>query len=123
MSPFFAANDVVVTVPMAVWGAWLLEGDLPGEPWSGMESHFYLRGNPPQMHIGNRVYVVAHDKLRGYAPLVRVELYEHRRFALVRRGGAIATTIDESIRGFRGWRRRWWNYDLERPFPDWRLHD
>jgi hypothetical protein len=41
------------------------------------------------------------------------------RYALVRHGDAVAVTIDEFVRGFRGWRYRWWNRDIETPFPDW----
>lgn len=105
--------DLVVTVPMAAWRDWLAEGDLPGESWSGLESHFYL-SRPPRTHPGARVYIVAHGRLRGWAPLVRVE-----GNALVRCGGAQAVTIDEPIRGFRGARYRWWLRVDERPFPDW----
>jgi hypothetical protein len=32
---------------------------------------------------------------------------------------AEAVTIEEYIRGFRGWRYRWWDYSAERPFPEW----
>jgi hypothetical protein len=28
-------------------------------------------------------------------------------------------TIPEYIRGFRGWRQRWWERESEIPFPDW----
>jgi hypothetical protein len=117
--------DCVVTVPKTFWfngkeglAAWVDEGDLPGEPWSGNDSHFYLGGSVPNVKPGDRVYVVCEGKLRGYAPLVRVER-DGNRFALVRRGGAVAVTIDEPVRGFQGVRYRWWNYEAERPFPDW----
>lgn len=93
--------------------------DLPGEEWTGLESHFYLGGYAPIMKRGERVYVVYNGKLRGYAPLGRIEPDGPRRFALVRHGGAVAVTIDEEIRGFRGWRYRWWDRAKERPFPEW----
>ncbi len=121
--------DVVVTVPKGRWEAWLAEGDLPGDEWSGEEWDFYLAGGLPRIEIGERVYVVAHGKLRGYAPLVRLVTYENvfseRRWSLLRRGGAVAVTLwceDHpcSIRGFPGWRYRWWDRTAERPFPDWR---
>ena len=118
-------GDVVVTVPKnfeyaGYTGitAWIKEGDAAGEPWSGEEWHFYLGGQIPTIMTGERVYVVYNNKLRGYAPLVRVERYG-RGYALVRRGGAVAVTIDEPIRGFRGFRYRWWSVESEKPFPDW----
>ena len=113
-------SDVVVTVPQHLWEDWLDEGDLPGEPWSGEEWHFYLSGAVPRILPGERVYVVAHGRLRGYAPLVRIERGEEPwQFALVRHGGAVAITVPEVIPGFRGWRYRWWDRSLEAPFPAW----
>lgn len=114
-------SDVVVTVPK--WfglDTWIAEGDPAGAPWSGEEWCFYLGGGRPAMKPGDRVYVVFNNRLRGYAPLVRIESDGPGRFALVRHGGAVAVTLDEPIRGFRGWRARWWERADERPFPDWR---
>ena len=114
--------DVVVTVPK--WfglDAWIAEGDPAGEPWSGQEWHFYLGGPVPNMRPGERVYVVFNGRLRGYAPLVRIERYSGGRYALVRHGGAVAVTVEEKIRGFRGFRYRFWNYADEEPFPEWRM--
>lgn len=112
--------DVVVTVPTRLWDEWLDEGDLPGEEWSGNEYHFYLGGAVPSIAPKERVYIVAHGKLRGYAPLCYVEETGRNRYALVRHGGAVAVTITEPIQGFRGFRYRWWRRQDERPFPDWR---
>lgn len=118
--------DVVVTVPQGLWDDWLREGDLPGETWSGAESHFNLGGDPPDTKPGERVYVVAFGRVRGYAPLRRIDRgqtwgeWRPGGFALVRRGGAVACTIPEGVRGFRGWRYRWWPREQEIPFPDWR---
>lgn len=113
--------DVVVTVPKSFGlTTWIEEGDPAGAPWSGEEWHFYLGGPVPKMERGDRVYVVYDGKLRGYAPLVRIER-TLRGFALVRHGGAVAVTIDEGIKGFRGWRYVWWNRAEEVPFPDWKL--
>lgn len=112
-------SDVVVTVPMDRWDEWIAEGDLPGEPWSGLASYFWLGGRQPRIEPGERVYIVAHNKLRGYAPLVRIETDLHR-WALLREGGAVAVTISHPIKGFRGWRYCWWRYDQEHAFPDWR---
>lgn len=117
--------DVVVTVPLSFGlDQWVAEGDLPGSEWSGLESHFYLGGALPHIEPGERVYVVYNGALRGYAPLVRREIYggSPRRFALVRHGGAVAVTIPERIRGFRGFRYRWWDRSAEVPFPNWSDH-
>ncbi len=112
--------DVVVTVPKDRWWQWIDEGDLPGEPWNGeYEWDFYLYGVAPIIKPGERVYVVAHGKLRGYAPLVRIDGEPGRSFSLVRRNGAVAVTIPEPIRGFQGWRYRWWDRAIEVPFPNW----
>lgn len=114
--------DVVVSCPKDRWQEWVAEGDLPGEPWSGNVYDFYLGGPVPNIAPGERVYIVAHSKLRGYAPLVRVAVNDGGwgGFSLVRHGGAVAVTIAEPIRGFRGWRYRWWNREDEMPFPLWR---
>lgn len=115
-------TDVVVTVPKGRWEEWIAEGDLPGQPWGAGDAgsdgwyDFYLGGPLPSIQPGERVYVVAHGRLRGYAPLVRVDRYEN---SLVRQGGAVAVTIDEPIRGFQGWRYRWWDRAAEHPFPEW----
>lgn len=113
--------DVVVTVPKSFGlKTWIDEGDLPGEPWTGAEYHFYLGMSAPKnIRPGDRVYVVYNGRLRGYAPLVRIERYSWG-CALVRHGGAVAMTIDEHIPGFRGFRYCWWNRADEKPFPDWK---
>ena len=116
-------SDVVVTVPIKLWREWLAEGDLPGEEWSGFESHFWLGGMVPGIDPGERVYIVALGKLRGYAPLVAREIrcsIRPDKSCLIRRGGAVAVTIYEPIRGFQGFRYRWWLRRDERPFPEWR---
>lgn len=116
-------SDLVVTVPKAMWEDWIAEGDLPGEPLSGYESHFWLSPfRDPRIEPGERVYIVAHGRLRGFAPLRRIELVcelNPDRMCLVRDGDAEAVTITEPIRGFQGWRYRWWDRAAERPFPDW----
>jgi hypothetical protein len=120
-------GDVVVTVPMRLWEEWVEEGDAAGEPPTNeYEYGFNLYGPKPHMKVGDRVYIVAHGKVRGYAPLVELEEYSERfggrghGFALVRRGGAVACTIPAGVRGFQGWRYRWWEYSDELPFPNWR---
>lgn len=111
--------DVVVTVPRQYWRIWMGEGDLPGDPPTGCEYLFTVVGRP-QIEPGERVYVVAGGKLRGYAPLVRLDPALRRRSHLVRAGGAVAVTIPQGIRGFRGFRYRFWDRSLEQPFPEWK---
>ena len=119
-------TDVVVTVPKRLWADWLDEGALAGEamglhPLGGYHFTLSLAGLPT-IEPGERVYIVAHGKLRGYARLCEIErrcrLWPSRS-CLMRRGGAVALTIDEPIRGFQGWRYRWWEYEDEKPFPEW----
>ena len=112
--------DVVVTVPKRFGlDIWIAEGDPAGTPWSGQEWHFYLGGTPPRIAPGERVYIVYNGALRGYAPLVRIDLEEGRRYGLVRHGEAVAVSIPQYISGFRGYRYRWWHTSLEQPFPNW----
>jgi hypothetical protein len=113
-------TDVVVTVPKGRWQEWIDEGDLPGDE-AQSESHFML-GAMPAISIGERVYIVAHGKLRGYAPLEDTEDFcslNVSRCCLIRTGGAVAVTIARPIPGFQGFRYRWWDRADERAFPDW----
>lgn len=123
-------SDVVVTVPMWFWPEWIAEGDCAGDELTGRRYDFSFGGNPPTIEPGERVYVVAHGKLRGYAPLVELATYDGvpnarsrrvtKAFTLVRAGGAVAVTVAAVIRGFQGFRYRWWEREAERPFPEWR---
>ena len=118
-------TDVVVTVPKGMWEEWLEEGDLPGEAESKYAYHFWIsaHGGLPLIESGERVYIVAHGKLRGYSPLVTVEptcRLRRTHSCLLRRGGAVAVTIPEPTRGFQGWRYRFWKREDELPFPDWK---
>jgi len=127
--------DVVVTVPKAIWTPWIEEGDAVGAPPTGEAWGFSTWGVQPKIVPGERVYVVAHGRLRGYAPLVSVRFEPSAlregcgeskkpsllgRVVFIRGAGAEAMTIREAIRGFRGWRQRWWNVGDEIPFPDWK---
>lgn len=121
----FESKDVVVTVPARLWSGWLNEGDAAGEARrEGVEYWFNLSTRPRGVHPGARVYVVAHGKLRGYAPLHRIDPDPRSRSGrgclLIRRGEAVAVTIDDPIRGFQGYRYRWWERDAEKPFPNWK---
>ena len=115
-------TDVVVTVPKGMWEEWIAEGDLPGEE-PQYASHFWIpRDGRPKIRSGERVYIVAHGRLRGYAPLVATEDscdLAPSRACLIRIGGAVAVTILDPIRGFQGWRYRWWQREDELLFPDW----
>lgn len=134
--------DVVVTVPKQLWADWIAEGDLPGEPWSRYTSHFWIAPKPFPDVSGrrdDRLYIVAHGKLRGYAPITDFQRscsLNWRCACIQRRGGAVAVTlmcqgdpadptmpaypIPVPIMGFRGWRYRWWPREIEVSFPDWR---
>ncbi|MEO8082544.1 MAG: hypothetical protein ABI780_01845 [Ardenticatenales bacterium] len=115
-------RDVVVTVPKGVWLEWLAEGDLSGDPSTGQSYVFSTIGRPESSR-GDRCYVVAHGRLRGFAPLIDVCRFDDGVVGLVRAGGAVAVTIPEPIIGFRGWRYRWWDRADEVPFPDWMTAD
>jgi hypothetical protein len=116
--------DVVVTVPRQRWLEWIREGDAAGDPESDRLWAWHCRPEygPPPISQGERLYICAWGRVRGYAPLIRL-LRKPNCWALCRRGGAVAVTIEERVRPFRGWRERWWSRDIERPFPDWRTKD
>ena len=111
--------DLVCTVPRNLWWNWLDEGDVAGTPATGLVWDFYLGTNRPPIEPGERLYIVAWDRLRGYAPVTGV-VRTPRGWAIQRRGGAVAVTIPETIRGFQGWRKVWWDRAAEVPFPDWK---
>ena len=120
-------SDVVVTLPLDFrWGhkrgleAWCSEGDPAGDVCSGCEYAWALGKARPTIEPGDRVYVVHNRRLIGYAPLIRVERAFEGSYLLIRGGRAVACTIDERIRGFQGFRYRWWGRALERPWPEWR---
>lgn len=107
--------DLVGTCPKDFWEEWIAEGDAVGEPetgeeWGWFTTHSFIHLIKP----GDRFYVVAHGKLRGYAIVTRNDGH-----SIGRQGGAVACTIAEPIPGFRGLRKRWWDRSIEQPFPDW----
>lgn len=112
-------SDLVVTVPKDLWPAWIAEGDAAGSPPTGTEWGFYLGGARPDIRRGDRLYIVAHGLLRGYAPVTRLAR-SGSQWVICREAGAVAVTIPEPIPGFRGWRRRWWERADEQVFPDWK---
>jgi len=113
--------DLVGTCPKDFWEEWIAEGDAAGQPETGQEWSWYTGHRLASLFLtGARFYVVAHGKLRGYALVTRVGKLPDGTFEIIRRGGAVACTIDEPIPGFRGLRLRWWNREQEHPFVDWK---
>jgi hypothetical protein len=112
-------QHLVVTVPKGFWGDWIAEGDAVGEPETGEEWGFFLGGHMPEFWEGQRLYIVAHGRVRGYAPVTRIARTANG-FGICRRGGAVAVTIQEPVRGFQGWRYRWWEDAAEVEFPEWK---
>ncbi len=109
-------SDLIGTCPKDFWLEWIAEGDAAGDPETGEEWGWFTQHSfKSQIDPGDRFYVVAHGKLRGWAPVIGIW-----GGAIVRRGNAVACTIDEAIPGFRGLRKRWWPREIERPFPDWK---
>lgn len=116
--------DIVVTVPKQLWLMWINEGNLPGQPWNGLLNHFMIpQGRLPlNLHSGDRLYIVAYGKLRGFSPIVDWEqqcTLNPFRSCLIRKNDAKAVTIPENIKGFQGWRYRFWNREDEIEFKDW----
>lgn len=109
--------DLVGTCPKDFWPEWIAEGDAAGEPATGEEWGWYTQHASMLRLIrpGDRFYVVAWGRLRGWAPVTRVT-----HSFIGRQGGAVACTIPEPIPGFRGLRERWWPRETEVPFPDWK---
>lgn len=113
--------DLVGTCPKTEWEEWLREGDCAGDPVSG-QTYYWVTRSPlaGQVAVGDRFYVVAHGRLRGWAPIVCVYDDGHGAYSIIRKGGAVSCTIPEEIPGFRGLRYRWWDQEDEIPFPRWR---
>lgn len=116
-------SDLVVTVPMGLWADWLAEGDLPGTPPTGEEWAYWCGTARPPIERGERLYIVAFNRLRGYAPVTRVARGESGRFGICRAAGAVAVSISERIKGFRGYRRVWWKREDELIFLNWLTGD
>jgi len=115
--------DLVGTCPKDFWGEWIAEGDAAGETYTGQEWHWYTGDRKARsIQAGDRFYVVAHGKLRGWAPVVRVDIGgDGKSYAIIRHGGGVACTIPTPIPGFRGLRLRWWKREEEVPFENWRV--
>ena len=111
-------------MPQDIWDEWLEEGDCAGDPDTGTGYSWLTRsGLATYIKPGDRFYIVAHGKLRGYAIVDRVErnFYDDIFYwEIIRGGGAVACTIASPIRGFQGLRKRWWPKYVETPFKDWK---
>ena len=122
---FFDMPHLVVTVPKWFWPEWIAEGDAAGDPASGQEWGYTVGTRPPILP-GERLYIVSHGLLRGYAPVTRVvpvasqHCSERTRYVICRESNAVAVTIVQPIQGFRGFRKIWWSEKDEQPFPDWK---
>ena len=114
--------DLVGTCPQKFWAEWLAEGDCAGAPPTGRWHGWYSEHPLWKLALtGSRFYVVAHDRLRGFAPVVGIQQNSFLDVgAIIREGSAVAVTIPQSIKGFQGLRKRWWDRADEVPFPDWR---
>lgn len=105
---------------------WIEEGDAAGDPphpqtLLGERTYWWGVPSVPKIRSGARVYVVYDGRLIGYSHLVEIRQWMGKpRAYLIHGGGAVAVTIDEPIRGFQGYRYRWWDHDQEKPFPDWK---
>jgi hypothetical protein len=110
--------DLVGTCPKDFWKEWIAEGDAAGDPPTGEEWGWYTASPLARIiHPGDRFYVVAHGKLRGWAPVTRLQTSSTgESFCICREGGGVACTIDFPIPGFRGLRKRWWPREMEKPF-------
>jgi hypothetical protein len=113
--------DLVGTCPKNFWREWIAEGDVAGDPETGEEWGWYTR-DPLALagSYGDRFYIVAWGRLRGFAIITRVVCQRHKGWIVCRKGNAVACTIDKAIPGFRGLRKRWWGLEEEKPFPNWK---
>jgi hypothetical protein len=113
--------NLVVSVIKSFWKEWIAEGDAAGDPPTGEEWGYFIGGRKPNIQKGDRLYIVAHGRLRGYAPVTALSFsMEHGKHVICREGNAVAVTIDQPIKGFQGWRYVWWKPEDEKTFPNWK---
>ena len=107
-------TDIVVTVSRRHWQSWLQGGCEPGRLRS-----FHVFGDKPPCCFGDRLYVLAHNRIR--CRLIVDDVQPLRggwmMFARFEQG---MTVRGATIRGFKGWQRRWWRDADEIDFPEWR---
>lgn len=113
--------DLVGTCPKGFWNEWIAEGDAAGDGPTGTEWGWWTRDRKALLiSPGDRFYVVAHDRLRGWATVTRLQNEGHGTFVICREGGAVSCTLLDPVPGFRGLRKRWWDRADELPFPNWK---
>ena len=113
--------DLVGTCPKDFWQEWIAEGDAAGDPETGEEWGWYTGHHLAEKILpGDRFYVVAHGKLRGWATVTRIGRDAGNGWIIYRKGNAVACTISQGIPGFRGLRFRWWDRNNEQPFENWK---
>lgn len=113
-------SDLVGVIPQGSWKKWLAEGDLAGSPSTGQEYAWYTRSPLGRfINPGDRLYLIAFYRLRGYAPVTRVLRMRGGWYGICREGRAVACTVNIEIPRFRGLRYRWWEREQEVPFPEW----
>lgn len=107
--------DVVVSCPKAAWQTWSEQAA------SGLVVFDLGYRLPGKWNPGDRVYVVAHGRVRCWMELGKVghdPITGQLQLVLI--GQPLPVTTSEEIRGFQGARMRWWPRDQERDFPGWR---
>lgn len=132
-SIWWIMSDLVVSVTKTFCKQWIAEGDAAGEPWTGQEWGYYIGGRKPNINPGDRLYIVAHGRIRGYAPVTRLgrsdqsdhwfdvnKITPGYQWIICRQGNAVAVTILQPIKGFQGWRYVWWDRNAEVPFENWK---
>ena len=115
--------DLVATCPKGFWKEWMAEGDCAGDTSTQDTAYAWQTRHrlAEKIREGDRFYVVAHGKLRGYAVVCEVvSPHSDELIYIYRDGGAVAVTLPITIKGFQGLRRRWWSRSIEQPFPGWR---
>ncbi len=115
-------TDLVGTCPKDFWLEWIAEGDAAGAPSSGEEWGWYTHhGLAREIRPGERFYVVAHGRLRGWAAVTRVKYStDGRPVCICRQGGAVAITIDEPVTGISRAAPALVAARHRAPVPDWK---
>ena len=91
--------DLVGTCPMDFWEEWIAEGDPAGSPESGEEWGWFTEHSYRSLiKPGERFYVVAHGKLRGWSPVTRIPQSPPQVLGVLNLRGAIVPIIDLRLR-------------------------
>lgn len=128
-------TDLVVTIPRESWGKWIAGATEGCEELGNVLSDFCGIGSH-SFRSADRLYIVSHDRLRGFMPETKVE-YVDGAWTISWTGGFQAVTVGAQhsrparrehtdlayIRGFHGLLERWWSRVDEFGFPDWQHRD